>query len=127
LASVAAIAALVQSLVATLAARFDDGAKLGLQPVTLVAENKWRAARYGLDARLIDLDRDEERSAREALFALVELAAPAARRLGCTRELAEVEQVLARGSGAAEQLAVRERADSLLAVAQWLAETTVEG
>jgi glutamate---cysteine ligase / carboxylate-amine ligase len=127
LSSVAAIAALVQSLVATLSARFDDGAQLGLQPVTLVAENKWRAARYGLDAQLIDLERDEERSARDAVLALVELAAPAARRLGCPHELAEVERVLDRGSGAAEQLAVRERADSLLAVAQWLAETTVEG
>src|SRR5262249_45857756 len=105
----------------------DEGAKLGLQPVTLVAENKWRAARYGLDAQLIDLERDEERSAREAVLALVELAAPAARRLGCAHELAEADRVLARGSGAAEQLAVRERTDSLLAVAQWLAETTVEG
>jgi carboxylate-amine ligase len=119
--------ALTQSLVATLAELYDASGRLGMQPVTLVAENKWRAARYGLEAQLIDLEHDEERSANDAILALVELASPAARRLGCARELEEVERLLARGSGAAEQLAVRERSDSLLAVAQWLAATTVEG
>jgi carboxylate-amine ligase len=127
IASVAAIVALTQSLVATLAELYDASGRLGMQPVTLVAENKWRAARYGLEAQLIDLEHDEERSANDAILALVELASPAARRLGCARELEEVERLLARGSGAAEQLAVRERSDSLLAVAQWLAATTVEG
>ena len=43
------------------------------------------------------------------------------------RELTLVEALLERGSGADEQRLVHDRGESLLAVAQWLAETTVEG
>src|SRR5581483_2438309 len=88
--SVGAIAALVQALAATLAERLDEGRQPAVQPIVLVEENKWRAARDGLDALLVDLDRDEERPAREALLARVELARPAARRLGGEAELDEV-------------------------------------
>jgi carboxylate-amine ligase len=123
----AAIVALVQSLAATLAARYDEARTLPIQPVTLVDENKWRAARSGLHAKLIDLDHDTERPAPEAIRALVELAEPAARRLGCTKELAAVERVLERGTGADEQRRVHEETDSLLAVMQFVAQGTVEG
>ena len=122
--SVAGIVALVQSLAATLAEDFELGAKPQVQPVTLVAENKWRAARDGLSGKLIDLERDEERPAREAVLALVERAEPPAIRLGCREELAEVERLVERGSGADEQRSVHEETSSLLAVAQWLAEQT---
>jgi carboxylate-amine ligase len=123
--SVAALVALTQSLVATLAAAFEAGEELPVQPLTLVDENKWRAARDGIEARLVDLEHDEERPARDALLALVERCEPAARRLGCAAELESVEHVLARGTGAAEQLDVYEETESLLAVAQWIAQETV--
>lgn len=123
--AVAGIVALVQSLVATLAAAYEAGETLPVQPVTLVDENKWRATRDGLDARLIDLEHDTERSAREALVALVERSEAAARRLGCASELESVERVLARGTGADEQVDVYDKTQSLLAVAQWIAEETV--
>jgi carboxylate-amine ligase len=122
--NVTAIVALVQSVVATLADRFERGERPQVQPITLIAENKWRAARDGLNGKLIDLERDEERPAHEAVLALVERAEPAAARLGCREELAEVERVVERGTGADEQRDVYEETNSLLAVAQWLAETT---
>ncbi|MGI8421309.1 MAG: glutamate--cysteine ligase [Gaiellaceae bacterium] len=127
LASVGALVALVQSLAATLADRYAATGTLPIQPVTLVAENKWRAARYGLDADLVDLEHDTERSAHDALVALVELAEPAAQRLGCAAELAEVERICARGNGAIEQRAVYEETESLLAVAQFLTRETTAG
>jgi carboxylate-amine ligase len=80
-----------------------------------------------LDAELIWLERDEERPAREALRALVGLAEPAARRLGCSAELAEVERMCERAAGANEQRAVHGERESLLAVAQWLANRTTSG
>jgi glutamate---cysteine ligase / carboxylate-amine ligase len=123
--SVAAIVALAQSLVATLAEAWERGDDLPVEPITLVAENKWRAARHGLEAKMIDLEHDTERTAPDALRALAERCEPAARRLGCAEELASVEGVLARGSGAEEQLRRYEETGSLLAVAQWLAEETV--
>ena len=123
--SVAAITALVQSLVATFAAALDRGEALRSEPITLVAENKWRAARDGLGAKLIDFETDSERSAPDAVRALVEQARPAASELGCERELDEVEALVSRGSGAEEQLAVYRETDSLLGVAKWLTEETV--
>jgi len=123
--SAAVIVALVQSLAATLAERYDRGGSLPIQPRPLIEENKWRAARSGLEATLVDLERDEERPAREALRALAELALPAARRLGCADELALLDPLLDRGDGASEQRAVYDSSEgSLLAVAKWLAERT---
>ena len=126
LSSVAAIVALVQSLVATLAGRYDEHGVLDTQPVTLIAENKWRASRFGLEAQLVDLARDEERPAREAVLELAELALPAARRLGCADALEEIEPLLARGDGASEQRAVDEGGGGLLAVAKRLVELTAD-
>jgi carboxylate-amine ligase len=123
--TVALLTALVQSLVATLAEEWERGGPPPVQPITLVAENKWRAARDGLDAVLIDLEHDTERPAPEALRALAARCEPAAARLGCAGELARLEDVLARGSGADEQMRVYEETDSLLAVAQWLSAETV--
>jgi carboxylate-amine ligase len=123
--SVAAIVALIQSLVATFADVFDRGERLPIEQVTLIEENKWRASRDGLQGKLIDLSNDTERPAVEAIRALVERCMPAARRLGCTRELEQVEGVFARGGGAGEQNLVYEKGESLLAVAEWLAEETV--
>jgi carboxylate-amine ligase len=122
---VAALVALTQSLVATLAEEWEGGEQLPVQPITLVAENKWRAARDGLQAELIDLEHDTERPAHEALRALAERCEPAARRLGCAEELDALEDVLGRGSGAEEQLHIYEETESLLAVVQWVAEETV--
>jgi carboxylate-amine ligase len=118
--SVAAIAALTQCLVATVAERPPEP-----QPRMLVDENKWRAARYGLDADFVDLANGRERPARDAINELVEAVSPAAARLGCVDELAEVERLLERGNGADEQRRVHEESGSLLAVARWLAEETV--
>jgi carboxylate-amine ligase len=118
--SVAAIAALTQSLAATFA---DDAP--AAQPRSLIAENKWRASRYGLDADLVDLARDRSRPARDAIRELVERSRPAAERLGCADELEAVIGLLERGSGADEQRAIHGRDGSLLAVAEWVAATTI--
>jgi carboxylate-amine ligase len=120
--SVTAIAALAQSLAATLAEK-----RTTIQPRTLVAENKWRAARHGLDAQLVDLSRDQPRPAREAIRELLELAAPAAERLGCSVELGEIERLLDRGTGAEEQRRIHDSEGGLLGVARWVAAETVRG
>jgi glutamate---cysteine ligase / carboxylate-amine ligase len=125
--STAVIVALVQSLVATLAERYDREGSLPIEPRPLIEENKWRAARFGLEATLVDLERDEERPARSALRALAELATPAARRLGCADELALLDALLERGDGASEQRTAYDSSEgSLLGVAKWLAERTTD-
>jgi carboxylate-amine ligase len=120
--NVAALAALAQSIAATVAE-----VSAAPQPRALIAENRWRAARSGLDAELVDLADGRKRPARQAVRELVDLARPAAQRLGCIAELEEVERLCERGSGADEQRRVQGEEGSLLAVARWLAATTVEG
>jgi carboxylate-amine ligase len=127
LASTGAIVALVQSLAALLSDRYEREGALPIQPVMLIAENKWRAVRYGLDTDLVDLERDEERPAREAILELVERAEPYAQRLGAADELAEVERICRRGTGAAEQRQVFEQEGTLLAVVRRLSDLTAEG
>lgn len=124
LTSVASLAALAQSLVATAGEAFERGESTRVEPLTLLEENKWRAMRDGLDALLIDLATDTERPAREAVAALVGRSLPAARALGCAAELEGVCEIVTRGNGADEQRRVRDELGSLHAVARWLAEET---
>ena len=66
-----------------------------------------------------------QRPARDAVRALAQTAAPAARRLGCADELQEVERICERGTGAQEQRRVLAETQSLVAVARWLAKETL--
>ena len=123
--SVAAIAALVQSLAATIGSAFACGEVQPAASDLVLDENRRRAARDGLEARLIDLEDDTERPAAEAIRELVERCAPAADALGCAEELECVETILVCGNGAADQLRVYEEAADPRAVARWLADETV--
>jgi glutamate---cysteine ligase / carboxylate-amine ligase len=123
--SVAAIAALVQSLTAQLGSWFDCTAPTVAPPAFVLEENRWRAAHDGLDAALIDIDRDTDRSARAAIRELVERCEPFAEALGCADELERVEHILEHGNGADEQRRVYDETQSLLGVAQMLVDEAV--
>ena len=125
LASVAGVTALVQALVAVIGSEHECGSAEPDIPALLLDENRFRAARDGLAADLVDVANDTERPASEAIESLLERCEPAAAALGCDRELALVEDILARGNGADEQRLLFEEADDLSAVAHRLAwETT---
>jgi carboxylate-amine ligase len=72
----------------------------------VLRENKWRAARHGLDADIITDDRGTVRPVRQALLDLADDLAPTARRLGCESELADIERVLSAGASYQRQRAV---------------------
>ena len=69
----------------------------------LVAENRWRAQRYGIDAGLIDFGRGEIVQFPDLLDEILELVAPDADELGCTSELRAAREILARGTSAHRQ------------------------
>ncbi|MBV9280055.1 MAG: carboxylate-amine ligase [Chloroflexi bacterium] len=123
-----AIAALFQAIVAKLH-------KLRLQNLgfrtydrNLIEENKWRAARYGLDGRLIDLGKGIEVPMRDLARELLDFVDDVVDELGCRSELATVERILQEGTGADRQLAVyRENGGDPQAVAQWLIQETTRG
>lgn len=121
---VAPLAALVQALVATAVIEHERGQRRPDAPDLVLAENRLRAARDGLDAMLVDVERDGERSARVAVLELLDDCAPTARALGCLDELHACERLLLAPTGAQEQRTVHDRTGSLPAVARWLRDRT---
>ncbi len=103
-----ALTAYVQSLVAELIDEIDQGKPPTPFHRLLVAENKWLAARYGLEAPLIDLA-----TGRKATMTASQLAkrrlrqlTPYARDLGCLDALKGIDRMLSWGTGAARQMRV---------------------
>jgi carboxylate-amine ligase len=106
LAEVAALAALTHCLVVDLDDRLAAGEALPTLPPWHVQENKWRSARYGLDAIVILDTSNRERLVTDDLAELVERLAPVARRLGCAAELASVTTLVEGGASYQRQRAV---------------------
>jgi carboxylate-amine ligase len=77
-----ALAALIVACVAQAARDVDEGVPFADPAPRMVEENLWRAIRYGLDGRLIDLDRYEEYPARAAIERLAGWTAPVRGELG---------------------------------------------
>ena len=94
----AALAALIHCLIVHLDERVERGEELPTLPPWHVQENKWRAARYGLDAIVIVGSDNTERLVTEDLDDLLNRLEPTARRLGCADELAAVADIPRRGA-----------------------------
>jgi carboxylate-amine ligase len=106
---VQALGALVQCLVEDFSTRLDRGEQLPTMQTWFVQENKWRAARYGLDAIIILNDDGDEQLVTEAIPPLLARLEPVAKRLGCASELANVAVILERGASYQRQRAVAEQ------------------
>ena len=107
---VAAIAALTHCLVVDLDRQLEAGEALPKLPPWHVQENKWRAARYGLDAEIICDAENRERLVTDDLHDLLNRLEPVAARLGCPAELALVSSLMATGASYQRQRAVAARA-----------------
>ena len=103
---IGAVAALSQCLVEQFDTQLDRGYTLPTPASWVLRENKWRAARYGLDADIVVDEKGTVRPVRQAILDLVEDLTPTAKRLGCEAELADVERVLAVGASYQRQRAV---------------------
>ena len=103
-----AIAAYCQALVKQLSEQYEAGEEIPSYHRILTSENKWLAARYGLEAPVMDLAtgrRNRVSVARLVRRTLGELE-PHARELGGERELEGITEILARGSSADQQLRI---------------------
>jgi carboxylate-amine ligase len=77
-----ALAALMVACVAQAARDVDEGVPFADPAPRMIEENMWRAIRFGLDGRLIDVDRAQEYPAREAIARLASWTAPLREELG---------------------------------------------
>ncbi len=108
---VLALTALIQSLVQVISAEIDEGTFQSEYHPMIVQQNKWRATRYGADARLVDSDDYKQYSVQETVDKLVELLKPQAQKLDCLSEL-ESACRLPYSTGAQQQLAIYDETES---------------
>jgi glutamate---cysteine ligase / carboxylate-amine ligase len=101
----------------------------------LIKENRWRAMRYSFDEGLIDLAKGRVVPFEELLEEMLTLVADDAEALGCAAEVADVREIMSRGTSAHRQLKTYELAqaagnseeDCLKAVVDTLVADTADG
>ncbi len=121
-----AIAAYCQALVKQLSERHDAGEEIPSYHRILTSENKWLAARYGLDAPVMDLatgSRIRTPVAKLVRRTLRDLE-PHARELGSERELEGIAALLGRGNSAERQLRVFNANRDIVEVVRAIADAT---
>ena len=96
---VGALTALTQCLVESFSRTLDQGGSIPVMPPWHHQENKWRAARYGLDAVVIQDAKNHQTPLTEDLTDVLNRLEPLAAELGCTQELAYVETMMSGEAG----------------------------
>ncbi len=122
-----AIAALFQALTAKLYKLYRQNMGFRLYRRALIEENKWRAARYGLDGNLIDFGKREEVPLRKLIVELLEFIDDVVDELGSREEINYVHKILEHGTSADRQLRVYHQTGDLKAVVDLLMKETLEG
>ncbi len=123
-----AMAAIFQAIIAKLWKLRRDNMTFRVYPHDLIDENKWRAVRYGIDGKLIDFGKQEEKPARDLIRELIGwFIDDVVDELGSRQEVEYAYRILQEGSSADRQLATYQRTGSLKAVVDQLIQETAEG
>ena len=125
---VVCIAAIFQGIVAKLWKLRRDNLTFRQYPEVLLAENKWRAARYGLTGKLIDFGRQSEHPASDLIIEIVEwFLDDVVDELGTRAEVEYALRIIREGSSSQRQIAVYEETGDVRAVVRHLIAETLEG
>jgi carboxylate-amine ligase len=119
------LAALIQAMVKELSEHFESGQHLGEYPWQMLDENRWLAARHGLDGELVDLPSNERVATKALAQRLVDRLREHAQDLGSAAELDGIDDLLARGNGAKRQVVVYEANHDLREVMAEIVAATV--
>jgi len=122
-----ALAALAQAIVVKLYRLRSKNLGFRLYHRRLLEENKWRAARYGIDGRLIDFGRRQEVPMRDLAVELLAFVDDVVDELGSRREVEYVRTILTDGTSADRQLAVYRETGDLRAVVRSVVDQTRDG
>jgi len=106
---VLALSALTHCLVEHFSSELDAGRELPTLPPWFVQENKWRSARYGMDAIVILDAEGQEKLVTDDVVRWLTVLEPVAARLDCSKELDDVRLILRRGASYQRQRAVARR------------------
>lgn len=118
-----ALAALIQCLVVWIDSQYEAGKRsrqIHMQRYWLAPENKWQAARYGLEGQVITEEGNQRVQLREQVAALLDTLKPVAQSLKCEKELGFVESILRNGPSSVRQRIVFSQTHSLQEVVRSL-------
>jgi carboxylate-amine ligase len=118
------LAALIQAMVKELSEHFEAGKRLGRYPYEMLDENKWLAARHGMEGELVDLPERRLVPAKELARRLYDRLREHAQELGSERELEAIEDLLQHGNGAQRQRVVYEANHDYAEVMREIVEAT---
>lgn len=122
-----AIAALTQAIVVKLHRLYTRNQSWRIYRRALIEENKWRAAGYGIDGKLIDLGKEQEVPMRQLIPELLELVDDVVDDLGSRSAVEYVHTMLREGTSAERQLRVFEQTGDLKAVVRHIVAETRAG
>jgi len=122
-----ALAALIQATVAKLYKLYTANQGFRLYRRALIMENKWRAARYGLDGKLIDFGKQKEVPARDLVREYLDFVDDVVDELDSREELEYIHKILDQGSGADRQLRIFQETGDLKKVVDYIIEETEAG
>jgi carboxylate-amine ligase len=121
-----ALAAFCQSLVKHYCERYERGDEIPSYHRILTTENKWLAARYGLEAPVMDLatGRRNRVPAAQLVRRTLRDLEPHARELGSERELDGIREILSQGNGAERQRRIFNANRDIVEVVREIADAT---
>jgi len=122
-----ALAALIQATVAKLYRLYSANTGFRLYRRSLLMENKWRAARYGLDGKLVDFGKQTEVPERELIEEYLEFVDDVLDELDSRKEVEYVREIMKMGTGADRQLKVYRKTGDMKAVVDYIIEETEVG
>jgi carboxylate-amine ligase len=122
-----AIAALIQATVAKLYKLYSANQGFRLYRRSLLMENKWRAARYGLDGKLIDFGKQTEVPERELIEEYLTFVDDVLDELDSREEVEYIREIMKMGTGADRQLQVFKKTSNMRAVMDYIIEETEVG
>ena len=121
------IVAIIQAVVAKLYKLLMSNTGFNIYRIALIRENKFRAARNGIDGLLIDFGRKVEVPTKELIMELLDFIDDVVDELGSREEINYVHKILENGTGADQQLAVFQETGSLEAVVDFITSKFTEG
>jgi len=124
---VTCVAAIMQCIIAKLHRLHQKNQSFRSYRRVLINENKWRAARWGIEAKLIDFGKEEEVPFETLINELLDFIEDVVDELGCRNEVNYVYQMLEQGTGADRQLKVFNDTNDLKEVVQYIVEQTAKG
>jgi carboxylate-amine ligase len=119
-----AIAALAQAIIVKLSRLREKNLGFRRYHRALIEENKWRAARWGIDGKLIDFGKRQEVPMRQLAEELLEFIDDVVDDLGSRREVEYVRTILSEGTSAEKQVEIYRRTGDLRAVVQSIVDDT---